>query len=225
MSYSRKINYTLLPNDSFKIMANCSGCGAKAIFQNTNCFRVNANGNKIDVWLIYQCSKCKHTKNLTVHERCKPESIERRVYEGYQSNSGDLSLQFGTDTHFFSVNKAEIDWSSVTYRLEPLMETVISDCSLEESTRILDEKSTDERVEIQSRMADAIEALAFKTGDLIRITNRHALKIRTDKIVSEILGCSRSVAKKLEKSGAIIVTENKKEHQIVINIQGDLKSV
>ena len=51
MSYLRKIEYTIIQEESFKILKNCSGCGCKAVFHNTNCFRVNANGNKIDIWL------------------------------------------------------------------------------------------------------------------------------------------------------------------------------
>ncbi|HAH17569.1 MAG TPA: hypothetical protein DCL29_00905 [Eubacterium sp.] len=30
-------------------------------FVNSKRFRVNANGNSVDVWLIYRCKKCKHS--------------------------------------------------------------------------------------------------------------------------------------------------------------------
>ena len=71
MSYLKKIEYEIVPKECFKVTRNCSGCGTKTRYINTKRFRVNANGNKLDVWLIYQCEKCKHTFNLAIYERQK----------------------------------------------------------------------------------------------------------------------------------------------------------
>ena len=51
------------------VLHRCGGCGKKQPFVNTGKFRVNANGSRLDVWLIFRCSKCKHSWNLTVYER------------------------------------------------------------------------------------------------------------------------------------------------------------
>ena len=51
---------------SFRIYHRCGGCGKKQEFENSKRFRVNANGNLVDVWLIYRCKKCKHSWNLTI---------------------------------------------------------------------------------------------------------------------------------------------------------------
>ncbi len=194
MSYLRQIEYRIIPEESFKILKNCSGCGCKAVFHNTNCFRVNANGNKIDVWLIYQCVKCKHTYNLTVYERCKTESILRQEYEGYLSNSGELAFAYGTDSNFFARNKTEVDWSKIKYIINR-----------------------------QKGMMAGNEQF-FRKGDLLVVSNSYALKIRTDKVASEILNLTRSGVKGLEKSGAIVVTEEKQEHKIIIEIRKDINS-
>jgi hypothetical protein len=61
---------------------------------------------------------------------------------------------------------------------------------------------------------------AFCEGDLVVATNSYALKIRTDKIVSEILKRTRAEVKRLEKAGIIIVTEARQEHKIMIEIRG-----
>ncbi len=45
----KKIEYKIMPRKSFRVIRNCSGCGKKTHFINTERFRVNANGNKIDV--------------------------------------------------------------------------------------------------------------------------------------------------------------------------------
>lgn len=192
MSYLRKIEYTIVPEESFKILRNCSGCGCKAVFHNTNCFRVNANGNKIDVWLIYQCIKCKHTNNLTVYERRRPGSISRQEYEEYLSNSPELAFEYGTDSHFFTRNKAEVEWSSIKYTIKRQNGMLAEDNQL------------------------------FHKGDLIIINNSYALKIRTDKVVSEILNLTRSRIRGLKESDVIIVREESQEHKIIIEIKGEI---
>ena len=52
-------------NQEYQIIHRCGRCGKKAVFVSTRRFRVNANKNKLDVWLIYQCKKCKHTLNAS----------------------------------------------------------------------------------------------------------------------------------------------------------------
>ncbi len=97
------------PTDkSFKILYSCGGCKRKTQFVNTKRFRVNANGNKLDVWLIYQCEKCKHTKNLTIYERRKPGKILPEEYERFLANDEELAEEYGQDSNFFARNKVEI---------------------------------------------------------------------------------------------------------------------
>ena len=55
-------------NQEYQIIHRCGRCGKKAIFVSTRRFRVNANKNKLDVWLIYQCKKCRHTLNIPIFE-------------------------------------------------------------------------------------------------------------------------------------------------------------
>ncbi len=93
---------------SYEVLRKCAKCGKKEHFVNTGCFRVNANGNKVDVWLIYQCKKCKHTCNLTIYERRKPSRISSEEYERFMANDEELALQYGTDKEFFARNRAEV---------------------------------------------------------------------------------------------------------------------
>jgi len=193
MSYLKKIEYIIIPEESFRIVRNCSGCGCKAVFHNTNCFRVNANGNKIDVWLIYQCIKCKHTNNLTVYERQRPESMLQHEYEEFLSNSIELAFKYGTDTQFFSRNKVEVDWSQIRYIIK------------------------------RQNVTDGKKQL-FDKGDLLIISNSYVLKLRTDKVVSEILNLSRSQINEMKRSGVIVVNEDKLQHKIIIELNGEINS-
>lgn len=94
--------------NSVKIFHRCGGCGRKQEFVNSGKFRVNANGNRVDVWLIYRCKKCKHSWNLTIYERVKPSKIEPEDYERFMENDYDLALKYGNDIDFLKRNNAEL---------------------------------------------------------------------------------------------------------------------
>lgn len=193
MSYSKQMVYQITPDESFKVIRNCSGCGTKTVFQNTNCFRVNANGKKIDVWLIYQCVKCKHTSNLAIHERRNPETIRKEEYEKYLSNCSELALRYGTDSQLFSKNRAEIDWSGVRYSFR-----------------------AEEGVLLE-------EGAVIEKGNRLVLSNSFMLKVRTDKVVSELLSIPRPRIKEMEKSGDLTVKEDKCGHKIIIDIHRDIE--
>ena len=95
--------------NSIKILHKCSGSRKKMYFFNTGKFRVNANGNKIDVWLIYRCEKCKHSLNLTVYERKKPNRIPPEEYRLFLENDEELALRYGNDKTFLKRNRVEYD--------------------------------------------------------------------------------------------------------------------
>lgn len=90
------------------IFHHCSKCGKKKRFINTGKFRVNANGRRVDVWLIYQCEKCRKTWNLTVYERKRPEQISAEEYQRFLDNDFELAMQYGNDKSFLKRNKAEM---------------------------------------------------------------------------------------------------------------------
>lgn len=123
MSYLKKIEYEIVPKESFSVVRNCSGCGMKVRYKNTKRFRVNANGNKLDVWLIYQCEKCKHTFNLTVYERQKPTAVSKEEYSRFLSNDEELAEEYGRNFSFFKKNRAEVDSENIVYQYMKRQET------------------------------------------------------------------------------------------------------
>ena len=116
MSYLEKIEYEIVPQDSFSVIRNCPGCGKKSFFTNTKKFRVNANGNRLDVWLIYQCEKCKHTYNLAIYERAKVSSVPAEEYKSFLANDEQLAEMYGRNYQLFKKNKAEIDVEAINYQ-------------------------------------------------------------------------------------------------------------
>lgn len=93
--------------DSIKVYHKCGGCRKKQEFINSGKFRVNANGNKIDVWLIYRCKKCKHSWNLTIYERVRPSKISSEEYELFMENDSELASEYGKNMYFLKRNNAE----------------------------------------------------------------------------------------------------------------------
>ena len=130
MSYFKKIEYEIIQQESFFVIRSCSKCGKKTHFKNTKKFRVNANGNKLDVWLIYQCEQCKHTFNLAIYERQKISAIPKDEYKRFLDNDEQLAELYGKKMQLFQKNKAVIDFNRLHYDFVKLHETTEpSDCS------------------------------------------------------------------------------------------------
>ena len=90
------------------VIHRCGGCGKKMPFVSTRRFRVNANKNKLDVWLIYQCRKCRHTLNIPIYARVPPQKIPKELYEGFLANDEALACQYGADAALFKRNHLQI---------------------------------------------------------------------------------------------------------------------
>ena len=93
MSYTNQREY--------KVIHKCAHCGRKMTFISTRRFRVNANKNKLDVWLIYQCKKCKHTLNIPIYERTAPQKIPGELYERFLANDEELAIRYASDASLF----------------------------------------------------------------------------------------------------------------------------
>lgn len=166
MSYSKKIEYEIVPKETFSVIRSCSGCGRKTHFQNTGKFRVNANGNKLDVWLIYQCENCKHSFNLTVYERQKAASIPREEYESFLSNSEQLANAYGRDLQFFKRNKAEVDFQNIQYHFRKLSE-ITTDSPNETQTYIAIHNPCALKLRPEKQIAGVLSLSRSKVGKMM----------------------------------------------------------
>jgi len=176
MSYYKKIEYKIQPKDSYKIWRNCAGCGLKTMYINTNHFRVNANGNLINVWLIYQCETCKHTYNLSIFERVKSTAIDQIQYEKFLANDEELSYEYGNQKSVFVRNKAFIDSTELEYDIIKIGEK-----------------------EVKAREQFSLQL----SNEMVVIQNPYEIKLRVDKILSKLFKVSRSQVKQFIKEGMI----------------------
>lgn len=174
MSYLKEETWTILPVSSYKIIRNCPKCGTKSLFQSTGDFRVNANGKCIDIWLIYQCEKCRSTYNLSVFERISPRKLPQESYRKFQENNSSLALEIGTNKEIFEKNRAVVKEESVSYHVA---------------------KENTETSEFLQKTEEICS--------IIHIQNPHNLRIRADKFLAEQLSISRSKVNHLIADGLL----------------------
>jgi len=73
-------------------------------------FRVNANGKRLDVWLLVRCVACDRTSKLTVHERAPVRSFDPAVLDGYHANDPELVASTLMDPLLARRNRVTLDW-------------------------------------------------------------------------------------------------------------------
>lgn len=88
---TREVVWTVVPVSPPAIHRPCPRCGVDRPFASTGCFRVNASGRKLDVWLVYACPDCPSRYKRVCHERVSPQSLGVRL-EAYHANDADLAF-------------------------------------------------------------------------------------------------------------------------------------
>jgi hypothetical protein len=84
-----RVRWTITPRFAPQPWIACSGCGTLKPFQSSGKIRLNANGKKLDAWLIYRCVSCAKTWNRPLFERRNVRDIDPAVLEALHSNDPD----------------------------------------------------------------------------------------------------------------------------------------
>lgn len=111
--------FRMVPTDTYTIVRGCAGCGGKSTYRCANRFRVNANGKRLDVWLIYRCERCKHTYNLPVYSRVLREALSPEEYRALLANDPAAVARVGRDRALFLRCGAQLG-GELPYRLSRL---------------------------------------------------------------------------------------------------------
>lgn len=69
MSDTSRVQWTIVPQVAPQPWLNCNRCGGSKPFRSSGKIRVNANGKRLDAWLIYKCTTCDSTWNRPILER------------------------------------------------------------------------------------------------------------------------------------------------------------
>lgn len=86
MCNTLRVRWTIVPLTAPRPWIICSGCGGLRAFRASGKIRLNANGRKLDAWLIYKCGTCEKTWNRPIFERQNVRDINPTVLEALHSN-------------------------------------------------------------------------------------------------------------------------------------------
>jgi len=81
-------------------------------------FRLNANGQQVDIWLIYKCAKCDTTWKLTLFRGIRPDSLPAELFYKLTNNDAALARQYAFDRQLQA--GCDVDYSGVEYKVEGL---------------------------------------------------------------------------------------------------------
>lgn len=71
------VHWTVEPTTAPQPWKHCSNCGDIRPFLSSGKIRLNANGRKLDAWLIYKCAACERTWNRPIAERLAVASLSK----------------------------------------------------------------------------------------------------------------------------------------------------
>jgi len=91
MSSLLKIEWTVLSEEKPLTHRPCGRCGIVRPFVSTGKFRLNANGSRLDAWLIHRCIVCGRRWNKTLFERRPVKSFSSEELEALQANDPSLA--------------------------------------------------------------------------------------------------------------------------------------
>lgn len=95
----------------------CVECRSQSATTREGRFRVNANRNLLDVWLLVRCVSCDRTSKLTVHERAPVTSFDPAELDGYHTNDPELVTSKLLDPLLARRNHFTLDWKGA-WRLD-----------------------------------------------------------------------------------------------------------
>lgn len=163
----------------------CSHCNGDRHYC-SNKFRLNSQKRNIDVWLIYRCTKCDSTYNLTILSRTKPEAIKKEVFLRLSANDEALAWEYAFSAEIARRNSVELDYSSVEYEM------------LHEPVSLNDRTTGDDK------------ALVFK----IKTAYHFGLKLSS--VIKNCLGLSTTQINRMMEAGEIFTLQGYalKKHKV-----------
>lgn len=97
MHHSLMVRWTIVPSRAPQPILPCSTCGGPRPFRSSDRLRLNANGKKLDAWLIYKCTQCDKTWNRALFERRNIREIDPATLQALQSNDAQWARRHAFD--------------------------------------------------------------------------------------------------------------------------------
>lgn len=97
MSHTLRVRWTLIANRFPRPWRSCPRCGTQRAFECSGKFRLNANGRRLDAWLVYKCTACDDTWNHTLFERRNTRELDPDLLSALEANDPALVSRFAFD--------------------------------------------------------------------------------------------------------------------------------
>src|SRR5262245_31300010 len=91
------VRWILSPKTPPRPWLACSRCGGERPFQASGKIRLNANGRRLDAWLIYRCAACDSTWNRPLFERRNVADFDRVTLAALETNAPNLVRRWAFD--------------------------------------------------------------------------------------------------------------------------------
>ncbi|UIK06532.1 DUF1062 domain-containing protein [Neorhizobium galegae] len=91
------LEWTATPKTPPRPILGCSGCGGPQPFRSSGRIRLNANGKRLDAWLIYRCIACDGTWNRPIFERQTIRAIDPAMLDAMQASMPDFVARIEFD--------------------------------------------------------------------------------------------------------------------------------
>ncbi len=97
MSNVLRVRWTIIPQIAPQPWLTCNRCGGVRAFRSSDKIRINANGKRVDAWLIYKCVSCENSWNRPLFERRNIRDIDPPFLHALQTNDPDLARRTAFD--------------------------------------------------------------------------------------------------------------------------------
>jgi len=119
-----QVHWTIIPATPPEPWIACGGCGNPRPFKSSGKLRLNANGKKLDAWLIYRCKSCDKTWNRTLFERRNLRDIDAGTLEALQTNDPGWIRLHAFDVEGLRRKASRIDESAEVTVMKEMISTV-----------------------------------------------------------------------------------------------------
>jgi hypothetical protein len=109
MSDVLRVQWTIIPRTAPQPWLNCNRCGGVRRFRTSDKIRVNANGKRLDAWLIYRCISCDNTWNRPILERQHVQTIDPEFLMSLRANEPALARRLASDVEELKRRAARVE--------------------------------------------------------------------------------------------------------------------
>jgi hypothetical protein len=114
------ITWRVVPLAPPRALRHCPRCGVDRPFASTARFRLNAQKQRLDVWLLYACAACEETWKLPLFSRTQVSAIDSDLFERMIRNDPDTARAFAFDVALLARAGARVE-PAAQFRIEEVV--------------------------------------------------------------------------------------------------------